>query len=118
MRSSSFSLGYTAGLAALLAGVGALGLLITGEGAAGLGMAEPVGLLVAAGLFAGAGVATRTAPPAPWPRLAGVVGVVLVAVLCFLAFAEPEVSSVVFLEAAAVLSGALFVAGAGRRTSP
>jgi hypothetical protein len=109
--SSTFSRSYAAGLAAVTAAFGALGLLLTGERPAGLGPAEPLGLGVAAVLFVIAGTAYRSAAASVWIGLAGVI---VVAVLGFLALGGDDRSSVLFLEAAAVVCGAMFVLEAGR----
>jgi hypothetical protein len=109
--SSSFSRSYAAGLAAVLAAFGALGLLLTGERPAGLGAAEPLGLGVAAVLFVLAGTAYGSVAASVWIGLAGVI---VVAVLGFLALGGADRSSVLFLEAAAVVCGGVFVGQASR----
>lgn len=111
---SAFSRGYTVGIAAVTSGLGAVALLASGERPAGVGGIEPLGLLLAAALFAAAGVADRTTPAAPWPRLLAVAGLVLALVLCFLALGASGVASIVFFELAAAVCGALYVAQAGR----
>ncbi len=111
---SAFSRGYTAGIAAMTSGLGAVALLATGERPAGVGGVEPLGLLLAAALFAAAGVADRTTPATPLPRLLAVAGLVLVLVLCFLALGDSGVASIVFFELAAAVCGALYLAQAGR----
>ncbi|MEO5853572.1 MAG: hypothetical protein ABIQ15_13770 [Nocardioides sp.] len=108
--SPAFSVAYTAGLGGLMAALGAVGLLLTGERHAGLpGALEVTALLASAVALAAAGFGAGAATDAGWPRLLGVAAVVVLLVLAFLTLASPDRGSVLLFEVVAVALGGLFL---------
>jgi len=110
-RQGSFNVLYLAGMAALALLAAVAGLALTGERHSGfVGSIEIVVLVVAALLFVAAGLGAGSAWGPPWPLLAAVAAVVLVAVLAFLTMTQPDTGSAVFIELAAVAIGLVLVA--------
>ncbi len=112
----SFNVLYLAGMGALALLGAVAGLTLTGERHSGfVGTIEIVVLILAAFLYVAAGLGARSAPATSWPLLAALTAVALVAVLAFLTLTEPDVTSAIFLELAALLSGVLLVVQLRRR---
>lgn len=107
----SFNALYLAGLAALALVLAVLGITLTGERHTGVvGDIEVPVLVLGAVLFVAAAIGVRRGPDASWPVLVALAATVLVAVLAFLTFTQPEAGSAVLLEVAAVVLGVLLVA--------
>lgn len=97
--STGFSLAYTAGLGAVLAALGAVGLLFTGERSGVLpGQLEVIALLGSAIALLSAGAGAGMASEAAWPRVLGLAAVVVLVVLRFLTLGASERGSVLFFE--------------------